>query len=219
MKIRTVSDLPNVFDHEMDLQPGWDDVFFGNHRPLILELGCGYGEFCVELAKRMPDRNFIGLDIKGARIWRGASIAAQEKMSNVAFLRTPVERIDDFFAPESVQEIWITFPDPYSKKYNSTKRLTSPFFLAKYGAILVGDGILHLKTDDDRLYDYTLRTIAAGGHHLQCRNSDLHAAGTAILPDDIKRIVTHYEQRFIAEGVPIRYLSFCLNSSTYHTPS
>lgn len=211
LKIEAASKLPNVIDFEDRPGPGWHHNFFGVRKPLILEVGCGYGEFCVEMARRVPERNFIGLDIKGARIWKGASTAVLEQIPNIAFLRTPIEHIADFFERESVQEIWITFPDPYPKKYNSTKRLTSPFFLAMYGAILVKNGVIHLKTDNERLYDYTLRILKTGGHKVVSCDQNLHAAGTAILPNDFKRIVTRYERQFIRERVPIRYLSFSLS--------
>ena len=182
-------------------------AFFGNDNPIVLELGCGKGEYTVALARRQPNRNYIGIDIKGARMWRGAKTSNEEKMSNVAFLRTRIELINRFFAPEEVSEIWITFPDPQPKK--PMKRLTSPRFLNYYSQLLLPHSPINLKTDSRELYDYTIdEVITPAGYSVEFSSPDLYSTdynGEAV---DMK---TFYESMFLKEGKPITYIRFRMN--------
>ena len=182
-------------------------AFFGNDNPIVLELGCGKGEYTVALARRQPNRNYIGIDIKGARMWRGAKTSNEEKMSNVAFLRTRIELINRFFAPGEVSEIWITFPDPQPKK--PMKRLTSPRFLNYYSQLLLPHSPINLKTDSRELYDYTIdEVITPAGYSVEFSSPDLYSTdynGEAV---DVK---TFYESMFLKEGKPITYIRFRMN--------
>ncbi|MEG1498095.1 MAG: tRNA (guanosine(46)-N7)-methyltransferase TrmB [Bacteroidales bacterium] len=185
----------------------WKENYFKNNNPLILEVGCGKGEYTVELARKHADRNYIGMDIKGARLWRGCKTAEENAMQNVAFLRTKAEFLDRIFAPKEVSEIWVTFPDPQPNKEN--KRLTSPAFLERYAKILDTDGIIHLKTDDTALYEYTFHQVVEKNAHIILDNtSDLYA------PEETYRemmdIQTFYEKRWLQEGKKIKYISFRL---------
>ncbi len=178
--------------------------YFKNDNPIVLELGCGKGDYTVALATTRPDRNYIGIDIKGARLWRGAKTAYEEKMEHVAFIRTKIELITGFFAPEEVSEIWITFPDPQPKKPN--KRLTSPRFLALYKQILKPDSIIHLKTDSQELHEYTRdEVIATANYPMEIATADLYAGG---YDGEATLTQTFYEKQFLAEGKPITYLRF-----------
>lgn len=190
----------------------WHEDFFHNDNPIVLELGCGKGEYTVGLAKRFPDKNFIGLDIKGARMWTGATEARDAGMTNVAFLRTHIELIDRFFAPGEVDEIWITFPDPQMKKVR--KRLTSTRFLELYRRILRPGGIIHLKTDSPFLFTYTRLLTEANPEALRVRTvtDNLYADNTNV--DDILDIKTHYERQWLERGLSIKYISFVLNPDT-----
>jgi tRNA (guanine-N7-)-methyltransferase len=183
----------------------WNRDFFRCEKPLILELGCGKGEYTVGLARVFPDIHFIGIDIKGSRIWKGAKIALQESIPNAGFLRTRIEFIGSFFAPGEVDEIWLTFPDPQLEK--KRKRLTAPRFLNDYRMFLKDQGIVHLKTDNKVLFDYTLNT--AQHNHLDILRStvDLYAEGNA---DPVLDIKTFYEKQYIEKGLPIHYISFRL---------
>ena len=187
------------------LKGHWGADFFGNDKPIVLELGCGKGEYTVGLARRFPDKNFIGVDIKGARMWTGASEARDTGMKNVAFVRTSIELIDSFFAPGEVSEIWITFPDPQMKK--ATKRLTSTRFMNLYRRILVDDGLIHLKTDSPFLYTYTDLMVKLNSLPVVESTADLYASGSA---GDILDIKTHYERQWLARGLTIKYLQFRL---------
>lgn len=194
------------------LQGKWNQEFFGNSNPIVLELGCGKGEYTVGLARRFPDRNFIGIDIKGARMWSGATEATRLGMTNVAFLRTSIELLDSFFAPGEVSEIWITFPDPQMKKVR--KRLTSTRFMDLYRRVLADGGRINLKTDSPFLYAYTRRMVLANPDAISIAEDtdDLYARpGTA---GSILDIRTHYEQQWLARGLTIKYLAFNLS----HTP-
>jgi tRNA (guanine-N7-)-methyltransferase len=155
------------------LKGHWANSQFCNNNPVILELACGKGEYTVNLAKLFPDKNFIGIDYKGNRIWRGAKTAIEEEITNVAFLRIQIENLLDYFSDNEVSEIWITFPDPQPQVSREKKRLTSPRFLEKYKSILVPDGIIHLKTDNDQLHDYTLEKISEFSLTLTTRRSTL----------------------------------------------
>lgn len=191
------------------LKGKWHSDFFGNGNPIVLELGCGKGEYTVGLAKRFPDRNFIGVDIKGARMWTGAKQAVADNMPNVAFVRTNIELIASFFAPGEVSEIWITFPDPQMKKTN--KRLTSVRFLNLYRRILEPGGIINLKTDSPFLYTYTRELVRLNGLPVEVDTDDLYTSGMA---DDILEIRTFYEQQWLARGLTIKYLRWRLDAGT-----
>lgn len=185
--------------------PRWDR-HFGNDRPLVLELACGKGDYTLGLARKFPDKNFIGVDLKGNRIWKGARTALDEGLSNVAFLRGRIDGIDHYFAPGSVSEIWITFPDPYLRKSKAKKRLTHPRFLHLYQRILAPKSTLHLKTDSDELYAFSRETIEENQGKLLRNVFDVYAAD----PDELLRIQTFYEQKHLAEGRTIHYLAFAL---------
>lgn len=196
-----------VFRKDHHLKGLWVKEIFGNGNPLVLELGCGKGEYTVGMARKYPERNFLGLDIKGARIWKGAVTAHGEELGNVAFLRTRIEFINSFFAPGEVSEIWITFPDPQEKKRRQKKRLTGAIFLNYYRQFLVDGGRIHLKTDNAGLFAYTLELVRYNNLELLQQSDDLDRDGT---DGDPREIRTYYEQRFRAEGIPIKYLCFSL---------
>ncbi|MBK7872564.1 MAG: tRNA (guanosine(46)-N7)-methyltransferase TrmB [Saprospiraceae bacterium] len=193
----------------IDLKGKWAAQHFKNDRPITLELACGRGEYTIGLAQRYPERNFIGVDIKGARIWKGANAAQEKGLENVAFLRTRIEQIALFFAPEEISEIWITFPDPFLRDAKSNRRLTSPFFLDQYRKILKKEGIVHLKTDEMNLYKFTLETLAADANAelLYC-DDDIYARA---LPFPELELKTYYETQHLAEGKTIKYVRFKLN--------
>jgi tRNA (guanine-N7-)-methyltransferase len=190
------------------LKGGWNTKYFHNEHPITLELGCGKGEYTVGLARKYPSRNYIGVDIKGARMWRGAKTALEEQIPNVAFVRTQISFIGVFFGNEEVSGLWITFPDPHPALSEKNKRLTSPRFLNYYRQVLKKDAVIHLKTDDDGLYQYTLEVIEEGGHHLLFNTPNLYkeAAG-----EEAAEIQTFYENRWLLEGKTIKYLRFTLN--------
>jgi len=197
-----------VFKKNYILKGKWGEDFFGNNNPLILELGCGKGEYTVGLAKQNSDINFIGIDIKGARMWRGAKTALDEEIKNVGFLRTRIGLINSFFADDEVSEIWITFPDPQPKKYY--KRLTSTRFLGYYQKFVKENGFINLKTDNAELYLYTKKLIELNKLELIIDTENLYNSGIA---DNILSIKTFYEQQFLEQGKPIHYLKFRLNKS------
>ena len=182
------------------------DIFFNDNR-IILELGCGKGEYTVGLATRFPHNNYVGIDIKGARMWRGAKTANQMQLSNVAFVRTRIEFINSFFAEDEVDEIWITFPDPHTGGRNANKRLTSPRFLNSYRKLLKNKGLIHLKTDNMELFEYTKNVTLYNNLELIIATSDLYAEN---FPDDFLSIRTHYESIFLKDGLNINYLEFRL---------
>ena len=187
------------------LRGRWHEDCFHNLHPIVLELGCGKGEYAVGLGKRFPDKNFIGIDIKGARMWTGAKQVVAEGLTNVAFLRTSIELIERLFAPGEVAEIWITFPDPQMKKVN--KRLTSTRFLDSYRRVLQPGGIVHLKTESPFLYTYTHALVQENHLPVEVDTSDLYASGLA---DDILEIKTYYERQWLSRGLTIKYLKFHL---------
>ncbi len=187
----------------------WASQHFGNTHPLTLELACGRGEYSLGLARQFSERNFIGVDIKGARIWKGAQIALDEGLTNVAFLRTRIEQISLFFAPAEVSEIWITFPDPFLKKSKANRRLTAHGFLDEYRKILQPGGLVHLKTDDPTLYDFSLASIDAYAHaDLLYTNNDIYAHA---LPLPELALKTYYEKMHLQKGRTIKYMRFQLN--------
>ena len=187
--------------HEMS---GKWNTFFGNNNPIVLELGCGRGEYTVALAKMYPDKHFIGVDIKGARMWAGAKEALEQKMPNVAFIRTNIEAIAGFFDKDEVSEIWITFPDPQMKKVN--KRLTSTRFMSLYQQILKDGATVHLKTDSNFMFTYTNEMIKSNRYEVTFSNNDLYHSSFS--DDKILSIRTYYEQQWLERGLTIKYVSF-----------
>ncbi len=186
----------------------WGADYFGNDNPIVLELGCGKGEYTVGLARRFPDRNFIGIDIKGARIYTGAREATESAMTNVAFLRTDIELIERFFAPGEVAEIWITFPDPQMKKVR--KRLTGSAFLNRYRRVCPPGARVNLKTDSPFLYAFTGRLVSANGLTPAGDCPDLYGPSGDALPPYLREIQTFYEHQWLGRGKSIKYLSFLL---------
>lgn len=182
----------------------WREEFFHNDNPLVLELGCGKGEYTVGLASRFPDRNFIGIDIKGARMWTGACQARDLGLRNAAFVRTNIELLDRFFAPGEVDSIWITFPDPQMKK--ATKRLTGTRMVELYRRVLAPGATVHLKTDSPFLYAYTEMMCRHNGLAIRCADADIDAGARAA--DPVLAIRTHYESQWLDRGLTIRYLAF-----------
>lgn len=188
-----------------DKKGKWKELFFQNDAPIVLELGCGKGEYTVELAQLFPEKNFIGVDIKGARMWTGAKEAMQKGLKNVAFLRTNIEMIHHFFAAGEVSEIWLTFPDPQMKKV--TKRLTSTNFMKIYQQILKENGIVHLKTDSNFMFTYTCEMVKANKYPVNFSTNDLYHSE---LNDPILGIKTYYEQQWLERGLSIKYINFVL---------
>jgi tRNA (guanine-N7-)-methyltransferase len=185
----------------------WNQKLFNNDNPIVLELGCGKGEYTVGLANSFRSKNFIGIDIKGARMWRGAKTANEQNLSNVAFLRTRIEFINSFFREDEVDEIWITFPDPHPGGRNSNKRLTSPWFLNSYRKFLKNKGQVHLKTDNTELYNFTIKVLSHNNLETIFSTNDLYSEKI----DDILSIRTHYEKIFLSAGLKINYVLFRLD--------
>ena len=212
-KFADMAGYPHVFEYPysvadnvpFEMRGNWHERFFKNDHPNVLELGCGRGEYTVGLGRMYPGKNFIGVDIKGARMWTGATESLEAGMTNVAFLRTNIEIIDRFFAPGEVSEIWLTFSDPQMKK--ATKRLTSTYFMERYRKFLVDNGIVHLKTDSNFMFTYTRYMIEKNGLPVRVMTEDLYHSGMA---DDILSIKTYYEQQWLDRGLNIKYIKFCL---------
>ncbi|MDL2222645.1 tRNA (guanosine(46)-N7)-methyltransferase TrmB [Bacteroidales bacterium OttesenSCG-928-M11] len=212
-KFADMSSYPHVFQYPFavlqeqgfEMKGQWNKLFFKNENPIVLELGCGKGEYTVELGKLFPEKNFIGIDIKGARMWTGAKQSLEEGMKNVAFLRTHIELIEHFFASGEISEIWITFPDPQMSKVN--KRMTSSRFMHLYRKILIHSGIIHLKTDSNFMYTYTSELVKANNLPIEVSTDDLYNSG---LDDEILSIQTFYEQQWIERGLNIKYIKFIL---------
>jgi tRNA (guanine-N7-)-methyltransferase len=198
-----------VYQKDYHLKGKWKKEVFGNENPLVLELGCGKGEYTVGLARLNPQKNYMGLDIKGARIWKGARTAHHEELQNVAFLRTRIDFITSFFAAEEVDELWITFPDPQEKKRRWKKRLTGDIFLNRYRQLLRDQGLVHLKTDNRSLYLHTLELARYNNLVIERHTDDLYSAGWE---DEALTIQTFYESRFRAEGLKIHFIQFRLPS-------
>lgn len=193
----------------VDLKGKWAEQHFKNKYPITLELACGGGEYTVGLAQVFPERNFIGVDVKGNRLWKGAKMALEAGLDQVAFLRTRIEIIDQFFAPDEIAEIWITFPDPFPRASKENRRLTSPYFLEKYRQILQAGGLVHLKHDDPDFYQFTLDTIAADPRNtLLVNNPDIYA-GPLEFPE--LGIQTLYESFHLAAGKRIKYVRFLIS--------
>jgi len=207
IRFAEIATFPNVLQYPAGMPGKWKDHFKNPH-PLILELACGKGEYAVGLGRLYPEVNFLGLDLKGNRIWVGARKALEEGLQNVAFIRTQIDKITDYFAPGEVNEIWITFPDPQLRTSKAKKRLTHPLFLRKYQQILTPDGYIHLKTDSPDLYDFTKKVIELYGLNLLEDIPDVYAAGSDRPELMIK---THYEGLDIAGSRKIFYLRFQLN--------
>ena len=210
-KFADMEGFPHVFQYPFNalqekgfgMRGHWGEAFFKNDHPIVLELGCGKGEYTVGLAQLFPDKNFIGVDIKGARMWTGAKASLEAGLGNVAFLRTHIELISCFFATGEVAEIWLTFPDPQMQKVN--KRLTSTRFMRMYREILSGDGIIHLKTDSNFLYTYTREMVKANHYPVLFSTDDLYHSG---LTDEILSIQTFYERQWLERGLTIKYMKF-----------
>ena len=200
----------SVVEHvPFEMQGHWHEQYFHNDNPIVLELGCGKGEYTVGLAKRYPDMNFIGVDIKGARMWTGATQAVKEGLRNVAFLRTNIEIIDRFFAPDEVTEIWLTFSDPQMK--NPRKRLTSTYFMNRYRRFLIDGGLIHLKTDSNFLFTYTTYMVEKNQLPLILRTNDLYSENSEYSEfSEAASIQTYYEQMWIDRGLNIKYMKFHL---------
>lgn len=209
-KLRRFAEIA-LFENVIELEDGkklkgkWSEGHFKNSNPVILELGCGKGEYTVNLAKLFPGINFIGLDYKGNRIWRGAKTALEEGIPNVAFLRIQIENLLDYFTEKEVSEIWITFPDPQPQISREKKRLTSPRFLEMYRSLLKKGGAVHLKTDSDSLYSYTLEKVNQLGFKLDVSTADLYNSEFA---DEVLSIKTYYEKKYLAHNKNINYLKF-----------
>jgi len=204
-----ISTFPNVFQFPEQSKDKWQTIF-GNDNPIVLELACGKGEYTVNMAKAFPDKNFIGIDIKGNRMYVGAKMALQQEISNVRFLRIRIEQILDYFNPQSIAEIWITFPDPFLRESKAKNRLTHHKFLKMYQSILVENGLIHLKTDSKELFDFTNEMI----EHHQCplveRIDDVHKNGTPTFP---LSILTFYEGMHLADNRTIRQLQITINGN------
>lgn len=221
-KFAEVLSFPNVYENfdtgqplltaghgaTVDLRGRWAESHFGNSNPITLELACGRGEYTLGLALQSPQRNFIGVDIKGARIWKGASRALEHNIANAAFLRARIEHIECFFAPREVSEIWITFPDPFLRNSKANRRLTSAAFLDRYRKILQPGALIHLKTDEVQLYDFTLETLAAyPGADIKFHSSDIYAGE---LPVKALELKTYYEKQHLEAKKTIKYIQFAI---------
>ena len=191
------------------LRGHWRSKIFKNNNPLVLELGCGKGEYSVALAKQFPSKNFIGIDIKGARFWRGAKTAIEESVNNVAFIRTQIELIEHLFESNEVDEIWITFPDPQIKYKRTKHRLTNLSFLERYKNVLKPDGVINLKTDSEFMHGYTLGLLHGSGHEVIYANHDVYKNEGS--PQEVTSIQTFYESQYLKIGKPITYIKFKLN--------
>lgn len=208
--------LPNVIQptraealDNFHLKGKWRSEIFKNENPIVVELGCGKGEYSVGLAKAFPEKNFIGIDIKGARFWFGAKEATEKNMKNVAFLRTQIELLDCFFEENEVDEIWITFPDPQIKYRRTKHRMTHPDFLERYRKVLKPEGIVHLKTDSEFLHGYTLGILQGSGHKILTAHHDIYGAPEyEPNTEHLREIKTYYEELFSSKGKTITYIKF-----------
>lgn len=217
-KFADIKQMPHVFENRIWTEPvlynhqgivtshsgQWCSTFFGNQKPLIVELACGYGEYTTAIAQMHPDKNVIGIDIKGNRIWTGATFVQENKLQNAAFIRTPIELIDHFFAPGEVNEIWLPFPDPQNDK--PRKRLTSVRYLQLYQKVLHPNGLIHLKTDSDLLYDFTLETLQQLNCPVLVNYPDLYHTPISNMP--LLSVTTRYEKLNLSGANTIKYLQF-----------
>lgn len=216
-KFAEVNSFGNCFAFSFDriheghaLKGKWNDNYFMNNNPIVLELGCGKGEYTTGLAEQHPEKNYIGVDIKGNRIWSGATAAIEKDLKNVAFLRSRIDFIEHSFSENEINEIWITFPDPQPQKTRARKRLTHPIFINRYKKFLKPGGLVHLKTDSTSLYDYTMEMIKEQNFEVLLHTSDLYRHCP---PDreELIRITTYYEKMFTAKGENIKYICFLIN--------
>jgi len=206
--------FPNVFQPKREelvgdafrLKGQWRDKVFKNDNPLVLELGCGKGEYTVGLAERFPNKNFVGVDIKGARFWRGAKTAIEQEISNAAFIRTQIELIEHVFEQNEVDEIWITFPDPQIKYKRTKHRLTNLQFLERYKKVLKADGIVHLKTDSEFMHGYTLGLLHGLGCEVLYANHNVYKLEGS--PKEVTEIQTFYENQYLEKDKAITYIRF-----------
>jgi len=203
------ADFDDIFRKDFFRKGNWNRDFFKNNNPIVLELGCGKGEYTVGLGRMFPNKNFIGIDIKGARMHKGAKMAHEAGMNNAAFLRTRIEFITSFFGPNEVDEIWLTFPDPQMKK--ATKRLTSTWFMKMYASFLKPGGIIHLKTDSNFLYTYTREMVRINNMEVITDQNDLYHSDYV---DEILALKTHYESQWLAKNIAIKYLKFKLDNGS-----
>jgi len=199
----------DITNNEFYLKGKWAKSFFKNNLPIVLELGCGKGEYSVGLAKMFPQKNFLGIDIKGARFWRGAKTALEENMDNVGFLRTQIELIDLIFAEGEIDEIWITFPDPQIKYKRTKHRMTNTEFLQKYKKVLKPDGVVNLKTDSEFMHGYTLGLLHGEGHEILHANHDVYK--NEYSPKEVIGIQTFYENQYLEKNKKITYIQFRVN--------
>jgi len=204
-KFAELASFSNVVANPKDLRGKWAGDYFKNSGPITLDLGCGKGEYTIALAGKYPERNFIGLDVKGARLWSGAGSASERELANVAFIRGRAEMLAEYFAQGEVNEIWLAFPDPFPKRRHAAKRLTGEAYLDIYRKVITPGGLIHVKTDDPGLFDFTLANISANGWRILELIEDLYALPAV---DDILHIQTKYERQFLAVGKKIRYVRF-----------
>lgn len=191
--------------NDFSLKGKWH-TFFKNNNPIVLELGCGKGEYTIALAEKNPNKNFIGIDIKGARFWRGAKTAIENNMENVAFIRTQIELVHYIFAENEIDEIWITFPDPQIKYKRTKHRMTNSEFLKKYDIILKEQGTINLKTDSEFMHGYTLGLLHGEGHEILHANHDVYK--NVYSPEEVTGTQTFYEKQYLEQGKPITYIKF-----------
>lgn len=213
-RYREVVQFENVIDFsgfrpgsEADQIGRWSDEVFENSNPITLELACGKGDYAIALAARYPDRNFIGIDIKGERLWVGAQQAIDQGLNNVCFIRGRIDHITQFFGKDEIAEIWITFPDPFLKNRRRNRRLTHPDFLNKYREVLREDGFINLKTDSPELYEFTNQVIEANQFEVRSRIDDVYALEET---PELLQIKTYYERKHLEIGRTIRFVSFCI---------
>jgi tRNA (guanine-N7-)-methyltransferase len=206
-RIAEFKTLPNALLSPENMKGKWNE-HFGNDHPISLELGCGKGEYTNRLGKEFPEHNFIGIDLKGARLWRGAKNALAAELNNVRFLLINIGNILDYFDPNEVSEIFIPFPDPFPKLSKHKKRLVSEKFMNMYKIILIPEGLVHIKTDNTDLYNYTLSVIESGGHKIIINTPDLYQSEFV---DFFNSIPSYFEQIFIEQGLKIKYIRFSLN--------
>ena len=196
----------------IDLKNKWSEKHFGNSNDLIIELGCGKGEYSTGLAERYPENNYLGIDIKGARLWRGLKTASEKDLKNVAFIRTRINLVEYLFGKDEVSQLWITFPDPHARDTKAKKRLTSPEFLKRYTSFLKKDGIINLKTDNIIVFESALDTIEEYGHEILQKTYDVYGDG---LNNEVDGIQTFYEKKWLEHGTKIKYLQFRLNPDIF----
>jgi len=199
-------DYSSIKNNLFPLKGEWNENYFKNNNPIIIELGCGKGEYTTGLSELYPNKNFIGFDRQGARLWRGCKTAIEKNLKNVAFVRTNIQFIDNFFSKNEVDEIWITFPDPQPIKFK--KRLTSSIYLNRYSKFLKPNGIINLKTDSQFFFDSTIDVIEAENHKILFRTNDLYSTE---INEDVSKIKTFYEKMWLEQGLKINYLKFQLN--------